>query len=67
MIINFDEEKFINAIVKEMLTVEDIYLDDISEAVFEDLESWFANYGLHTELMEEIVKRIEDMNIEIIK
>ena len=67
MIISFDEEKFINGIVKEMLTVEDIYLDDISEAVFEDLEDWFANYGLHTELMEEIVKRIEDMNIEIIK
>ena len=45
MLINFDEEKFINASVKEHMTVEKIYLEDIIDGVHEDLEEWFANYG----------------------
>lgn len=67
MLINFDNEEIIKGIVKEMSTTKDVYLEDIIEAVYEDVESWFENYGLHTDITNEIVKRLkEDMNIEII-
>lgn len=72
MIINFDEEKFINNIVNTLLEYrneenEDIYIDDISETVFEDVEEWFANYGLQTDLIYEIIKRFREMGIEILE
>lgn len=67
MLINFDNEEIIKSIVKEMSTTKDVYLEDIIEAVYEDVESWFENYGLHTDMTLEIVKRLkEDMNIEVI-
>lgn len=67
MLINFDDEEIIKGIVKEMATTEDVYLEDIIEAVYEDVENWFENYGLHTDMTDEIVKRLkEDMNIEVI-
>lgn len=67
MLINFDEEKFINASVKEHMTVEKIYLEDIIDGVYEDLEEWFANYGLSTDLVQGIVKKLKEQNIEVIE
>lgn len=67
MLINFDEEKFINASVKEHMTVEKIYLEDIIDAVYEDLEEWFANYGLSTDLVQGIVEKLKEQNIEVIE
>jgi len=67
MLINFDEEKFMNAIVKDLMTVEDIYIDDIYEAILEDLDEWFANYGLTTDLLDGIVEKIEEKNVKVIK
>lgn len=67
MLINFDEEKFINASVKEHMTVEKIYLEDIIDGVHEDLEEWFANYGLPTDLVQGIVKKLKEQNIEVIE
>lgn len=67
MLINFDEEKFMNAIVKDFMTVKDIYIDDIYEAILEDLNEWFANYGLTTDLLDSIVEKIEEKNVKVIK
>ena len=67
MLINFDEEKFINASVKEHMTVEKIYLEDIIDGVYEDLEEWFANYGLPTDLVESIVEELKKQNIKVIE
>lgn len=67
MLINFDEEKFINASVKEHMTVEKIYLEDIIDGVYEDLEEWFANYGLSTDLVQGIVEKLKEQNIEVIE
>ena len=67
LLISFDNERIIEDIVKEMTTTEDVYLEDIIEAVYEDIENWFVNYGLHTDMTDEIIKRLkEDMNVEII-
>ena len=70
MLINFDEKKFINASVKEIkehMTVEKVYLEDIIDGVYEDLEEWFANYGLSTDLVQGIVEKLKEQNIEIIE
>ena len=67
MLINFDKEKFINASVKEHMTVEKIYLEDIIDGVYEDLEEWFANYGLPTDLVESIVEELKKQNIKVIE
>lgn len=72
MIINFDEEEFINNIINTLLEYrneenEDIYIDDISETVFEDVEEWFANYGLQTDLIYEIIEKLKEMNIKVIQ
>lgn len=65
MLINFDEEEIIKGIVKEYIPVADIWIEDIHESVVEDVENWLANYGLYTEIVDEIVKRLNDMNIKV--
>ena len=72
MIINFDEKEFMNNIINTLLEYrneenEDIYIDDISETVFEDVEEWFTNYGLQTNLIYEIIEKLKEMNIEVIQ
>lgn len=67
LIINFNDKKIIEDIVKEMTKTENVYLEDIIEAVYEDIENWFENYGLHTDMTNEIVKKLkEDTNVEVI-
>lgn len=65
MLINFDEEEIIKGIVKEYIPVADIWIEDIHDSVVEDVEDWLANYGLYTEIVDEIVKRFEKMNIKV--
>lgn len=65
MLINFDEEEIIKGIVKEYITVADIWIEDIHDSVVEDVEDWLANYGLYTEIVDEIVKRFDEMNIKV--
>ena len=66
MLINFDEEEIIKGIVKENIPIADIWIEDIHDSVVEDVEDWLANYGLYTEIVEEIVKRLEEMNIKVL-
>ena len=65
MLINFNEEEIIKGIVKEDITVADIWIEDIHDSVVEDVEDWLANYGLYTEIVDEIVKRFDEMNIKV--
>lgn len=65
MLINFNEEEIIKGIIKEYISVTDIWIEDIHDSVVEDVENWLANYGLYTEIVEEIVKRLEEMNIKV--
>ena len=65
MLINFDEEEIIKGIVKEYTTVADIRIEDIHDTVVEDVEDWLANYGLYTEIVDEIIKRFDEMNIKV--
>lgn len=68
MLISFDEKKIIKDIVKENVPIKNVYLEDIVEAVYEDVENWLENYGLYSEMVDEIVKILEeDMGVEIKK
>ena len=55
MLINIDEEEIIQGIIKEFIPVSDIDIIDINESVVEDVEEWLANYGLYSEITEEII------------
>lgn len=68
MLISFDEKKIIKNIVKENIPIKNVYLEDIVEAVYEDVENWLENYGLYSEMVDEIVEILEkDMSVEIKK
>ena len=68
MLIRFDEEKIIKNIVKENVSIKSVYLEDIVEAVYEDVENWLENYGLYSEIVDEIVEILEEnIGIEIKK
>lgn len=68
MLISFDEKKIIKDIVKENVPIKNVYLEDIVEAVYEDVENWLENYGLYSEMVDEIVEILEkDMGVEIKK
>lgn len=68
MLISFDEKKIIKNIVKENMPIKNVYLEDIVEAVYEDVENWLENYGLYSEMVDEIVEILEkDMSVEIKK
>lgn len=68
MLISFDETKIIKNIVKENIPIKNVYLEDIVEAVYEDVENWLENYGLYSEMVDEIVEILEkDMGVEIKK
>ena len=66
MLINFNEEEIIQGIIKEFIPVADIDIIDINECVIEDVEEWLANYGLYSEITDEIIKRFKEMNIEVL-
>ena len=65
MLINFNEEEIIQGIIREFILVEDIDIIDVNACVIEDVEAWLANYGLYSEIMDEIIKRFEEMNIKV--
>lgn len=68
MLISFDEKKIIKDIVKENVPIKNVYLQDIVEAVYEDVENWLENYGLYSEMVDEIVEILEeDMGVEVKK
>lgn len=67
MLINFDEEEIIKATIKSYMPVEDIWIEDLYDNVVVDIENWLANYGLYTEIVDEIVKRFKEMGIEILE
>ena len=50
------------------MPIKNVYLEDIVEAVYEDVENWLENYGLYSEMVDEIVEILEkDMSVEIKK
>lgn len=67
MLINFDEEEIIKGIIKSYMSVKDIWIEDLHDDVVIDIEDWLANYGLYTEIVDEIVKRFKEMGIEILE
>lgn len=68
MLISFDEKKIIKNIVKENIPIKNVYLEDIVETVYEDVENWLENYDLYSEMVDEIVEILEkDMGVEIKK
>lgn len=61
-------KKIIKNIVKENIPIKNVYLEDIVETVYEDVENWLENYGLYSEMVDEIVEILEkDMGVEIKK
>lgn len=68
MLISFDETKIIKDIVKENVPIKNVYLQDIVEAVYKDVENWLENYGLYSEIVDEIIEILEeDMGVEVKK
>lgn len=61
-------KKIIKNIVKENIPIKNVYLEDIVETVYEDVENWLENYDLYSEMVDEIVEILEkDMGVEIKK
>lgn len=71
LFINFDE-KIIDKIVKELIDTKELYNidyceDDIVNNVYEELELWIAEYGLLDEIVDKVIKKLENNNVEIFK
>lgn len=69
LFINFDE-KIIDKIVKELIDTEKLYNidyseDDIIDSVYEELEFWIAEYGLLDEIVDKVIKKLENNDIEV--
>lgn len=69
LFINFDE-KIIDKIVKELIDTKELYNidyseDDIVDSVYEELEFWIAEYGLLDEIVDKVIKKLENNDIEV--
>jgi len=70
LFISFDENKIINKVVKELIDTKEIYdidycEDDIVDSVYEELEFWIAEYGLLHEIVDEVIEKLKNNDIEI--
>ena len=62
MFINFNENKIVNKVVKELI---DYCKDDIVDNVYEELELWIAEYGLLHEIVDKVIIKLENNDIEV--
>ena len=65
MIIDLNEEAIIKWIIKAYIPVTDIWVEDIEDNVRCEVENWLAEYGVYNEIVDKIVERLKDMNIEV--
>ncbi len=70
LFISFDENKIINKVVKELIDTKELYNidyceDDIVDSVYEALEFWIAEYGLLNEIVDEVIEKLKNNDIEI--
>lgn len=69
LFINFDE-KIIDKVVKELIDTKELYNidyseDDIVDSVYEELEFWIAEYGLLDEIVDKVIKKLENNDIKV--
>lgn len=72
LFINFNENKIVNKVVKELIDTKELYNidyceDDIVDSVYEELELWIAEYGLLDEIVNKVITKLENNDIEIFK
>lgn len=66
MLINFDEEKWSDAIIKDCITLENIDEQDIINSAYEMLDVWTVeDEGLLSILVEMAIEKFKEMNIEV--
>lgn len=66
LLINFDENKIINKVIKELINTKELYNidyceDDIIDSVYEELELWIAEYGLLHEIVDKVIEKLENI------
>lgn len=66
LFISFDENKIVNKVVKELIDTKELYNidyceDDIIDSVYEELELWIAEYGLLHEIVDKVIKKLENI------
>lgn len=72
LFINFNENKIINKVIKELIDTKELYNidyceDDIVDSVYEELELWIAEYGLLHEIVNKVIEKLENNDIEVLK
>ena len=65
LFIIFDENKIVNKVIKELIDIKELYNidyreDDIIDSVYEELELWIAEYGLLDEIVDKVIKKLEN-------
>ena len=72
LFISFNENEIIDKVVKELINTKEIYNidyneDDIIDSVYEELELWITEYGLLHEVVDKVIEKLENNNVEVFK